>query len=186
MALPVCVLATVLLQARRYGWALTLLMLYLGICLPLPSPEKVAGALALLQVARLPLLLAFLSGNYLLLWHDPVRKELSSGVGTYVWAAAMTALDGRQRLFDLSSRRFRAIGVRLSIAVTRPGISKCAATCCGPGSSLCRVHLRRLPPGQRGSERFGNYRLRQASRLISHFPIPDIIVGRRASWLNVS
>jgi hypothetical protein len=92
MALPLCVLTAVLIQARRYGWALGLAMLYLGIGLPLPSPEKMAGALALLQLARLPLLLAFLAANYWLLWRDPDAEKTPKGVETYLWAAAMAAV----------------------------------------------------------------------------------------------
>jgi hypothetical protein len=91
MELPVCVLATVLLQARRYGWVLGLLVLYFCICLPLPIPEKMAGALTLLQIARLPLLLAFLAVNYWLLWRDPAAKTISRSKETYLWATAMTA-----------------------------------------------------------------------------------------------
>jgi hypothetical protein len=89
MVLPICVLATVLLRERQYGWTLALLMLYLGIGLPLPSPEKIAGSLALFQIARLPLLLAFLAGNYWLLWVDPSNKKISRDMETGLWAAAM-------------------------------------------------------------------------------------------------
>ena len=78
MVLPVCVLGTVLLHVRRFGWALSLLMLYVCICMPLPSPEKMAGALALLQIARLPLLLTLLAGNYLLLWRVPPSTKTNS------------------------------------------------------------------------------------------------------------
>ena len=116
MALPACVLAAVLLRARRYGWALTSLVLHVCICLPLPSPEKMAGAMALLQIARLPLLLAFLTLNYWLLWRGPNAKENSRDIETCLWATAMAAA----AIVSVLSTFHREVAVRSEYAYRLP------------------------------------------------------------------
>jgi hypothetical protein len=90
MTLPVCVLAAALLEARRYRWILPLLIVFLCIGLPLPSAEKLSGAWALLQVARLPLILVLLAGLYWLLWNDPANEGIERDSTTYVWAVAIS------------------------------------------------------------------------------------------------
>jgi Glycosyltransferase family 87/WD40-like Beta Propeller Repeat len=89
MALPVCVLAAGLLQRKRYGWLAALLIVYLGICFPVPSPDKMMGPVILLQVLRLPLMLALLFGIYTLLWRDPLAKGTSTDWSRFVWGAGM-------------------------------------------------------------------------------------------------
>src|SRR6185437_11273365 len=49
MALPACSLAAVLLQRRRYGWLAVLIIIYLGIGLPMPSPYLMTGPAILLH-----------------------------------------------------------------------------------------------------------------------------------------
>jgi hypothetical protein len=76
MVLPVCVLAATLLERKWYGWLATLLVVYLGICFPMPGTTKMMGPAILLYVPRLPLMLALLLGIYLLLWRDrPVESS---------------------------------------------------------------------------------------------------------------
>jgi hypothetical protein len=89
MALPVCVLATLLLQRKRYRWLVALLIVYLGICFPMPGPDKMIGSAILLQVLRLPLMLALLLGIYALLWRDPSDRGASRDWTRFVWAAGM-------------------------------------------------------------------------------------------------
>jgi hypothetical protein len=93
LALPVCVLAALLLQREWYGWLGVLLIVYLGIGFPMSSPTAMVGPKILLYVPRLPLTLALLLGIYLLLWRDQ-RAEGSSWDWTHsAWTAAMaTAL----------------------------------------------------------------------------------------------
>ena len=91
LALPVCVLAALLLQREWYGWLAVLLIVYLGIGFPLSSPTAMIGPKILLYIPRLPLMLALLLGIYLLLWRDQ-RAEGSSWDWThYAWTAAMAA-----------------------------------------------------------------------------------------------
>ena len=106
MALPVCVLAAMLLERKWYGWLAALLIVYLGIGFPMPSPHTRMGPAILLYVPRLPLMLLLLLGIYLLLWRDrPV--EASTWEWTqyaedfthhtrdwthYAWAAAMAVI----------------------------------------------------------------------------------------------
>ncbi|HEY2002764.1 MAG TPA: glycosyltransferase 87 family protein [Acidobacteriaceae bacterium] len=70
MVLPVCVLAELLVEREWYGWLAALLIVYVGICIPLPSPSRRMGPEVLLYVPRLPLMLALLLSIYLLLWRD--------------------------------------------------------------------------------------------------------------------
>jgi hypothetical protein len=95
--LPVCVLAALLLERKWYGWLALLLIVYIGICIPMPSPGKMMGPAILFYVPRLPLMLVLLLGIYVLLWRD--RPVQSSAIQTsarrwpnYAWAAAMAAL----------------------------------------------------------------------------------------------
>ncbi len=91
LALPVCVLAALLLQRAWYGWLGALLIVYLGIGFPMSSPTGMVGPKILLYVPRLPLTLALLMGIYLLLWRDQ-RADNSSWDWTHsAWAAAMAA-----------------------------------------------------------------------------------------------
>jgi Glycosyltransferase family 87/WD40-like Beta Propeller Repeat len=89
MALPVCVVATLLLQREQYGWLVALLILYLGICFPMPSQDKMTGPMILLQVLRLPLMLALVLGIYALLWRYPSARSASRDWTRSVWAAGM-------------------------------------------------------------------------------------------------
>jgi hypothetical protein len=73
MVLPVCVLAAILLERKWYGWLSILLVAYLGIGFPMSSPSRMIGPAILLYVPRLPFMLAFLLGVYLLLWRDCLR-----------------------------------------------------------------------------------------------------------------
>jgi hypothetical protein len=94
----------VLLERKWYGWLATLLIAYIGIGFPVPSPSRMMGPAILLYVPRLPLMLALLAGIYLLLWRD---RSLESSTWEwpqyakdfsyhsrdwthYAWAAAMT------------------------------------------------------------------------------------------------
>jgi hypothetical protein len=99
MVLPVCVLAELLVEREWYGWLAALLIVYVGICIPLPSPSRRMGPEVLLYVPRLPLMLALLLSIYLLLWRD--RSVESSARDwsyharhwpNYAWAVAMAVV----------------------------------------------------------------------------------------------
>jgi hypothetical protein len=93
LALPVCVVAALLLQREWYGWLAVLLVVYLGIGFPMPSPTSMVGLKVLLYVPRLPLTLALLLGIYVLLWGDQGADDSSWDWTQYAWMAAMaTAL----------------------------------------------------------------------------------------------
>jgi hypothetical protein len=106
MVLPVCVLAAVLLERRWYGWLAALLIVYIGIGFPMPSPGKMMGPAILLYVPRLPFMLALLLGIYLLLWRDPPLESSTwewpqyatdfshhpRDWTNYAWAAAMAVV----------------------------------------------------------------------------------------------
>jgi hypothetical protein len=103
MVLPVCVLAAVFLEHRWYWWLAALLVDYIGIGFPVPSPSRMMGPAILLYVPRLPLMLALLLGIYLLLWRNPPLEASTwewpqyatdfshhpRNWTNYAWAAAM-------------------------------------------------------------------------------------------------
>jgi Glycosyltransferase family 87/WD40-like Beta Propeller Repeat len=89
--LPVCVLATLLLRRKRYGWLVALLIAYLGIGFPLPIRHTMMGPAILLYLPRLPLMFALLFGIYVLLWRDPSSVYASRDWTRYAWGAAMAA-----------------------------------------------------------------------------------------------
>jgi Glycosyltransferase family 87/WD40-like Beta Propeller Repeat len=91
LALPVCVLAALLLQREWYGWLGVLLIIYLGIGFPVSSPTAMVGPKILLYVPRLPLMLALLLGIYLLLWRDQRAEDSSWDWSHSAWTAAMAA-----------------------------------------------------------------------------------------------
>jgi hypothetical protein len=89
MALPVCVLAALLLQRRSYGWLAALAIAYVGMGFPVSRPSAVTGLMILLYVPRLFLMLAVLAGIYWLLWHDSPAKTSVRDWSRYAWAAAL-------------------------------------------------------------------------------------------------
>jgi hypothetical protein len=89
MALPVCALAAVLLQRKRYGWLAALLVIYFGIGFPMPSLHRMTWPAILLPLLRLPLILAVLLGIYVLLWRDSSASNTSRDRTRYAWAVAM-------------------------------------------------------------------------------------------------
>jgi hypothetical protein len=89
MALPMCVVAAVLLRRRRFGWLAALCFAYIFIGLPLPSPHGPIGLGILLYEPRLPWMVCVLSGIYALLWHDEPLRSSARDWTRYAWAAAM-------------------------------------------------------------------------------------------------
>jgi len=91
MILPICVLSTILLERKQYGWLAALVVAYIGIGFPLPTPAKISGLAILLYIPRLPLLIAVLLGIYTLLWpREPVRFVFKDWTRC-AWAVAMIA-----------------------------------------------------------------------------------------------
>jgi hypothetical protein len=89
VVLPVCVLATLLLQRKRYGCLTALLIAYFGIGFPLPIPHSMMGPAVLLYLPRLPLMFALLLGIYVLLWRNHPALSASRDWTRYAWGAVM-------------------------------------------------------------------------------------------------
>jgi len=89
MVLPACVLASILLQRKRYGWLAALVIAYLGIGFPMPNPHSYVGLALLLYVPRLPLMLGMLCGTYALLWHDPPDGAAARDWTRFAWVTVM-------------------------------------------------------------------------------------------------
>ena len=108
MVFPACVLATILLRRRSYGWLAALLLVYFGLGLPLSG--------SLLSLMRLPLMLALLLGIYALLWHERPAKGTSRDWAGYAWAAAMAV----SVVFSTVSTLHRERAVRQEYACRLP------------------------------------------------------------------
>lgn len=91
MVFPLCVLASILLQRKRYRWLAALVIAYLGIGFPIAIPPSISGPAMLLYMPRLPLMLAVLLGIYALQWRDHAVKNFSHDWTRYAWAATMIA-----------------------------------------------------------------------------------------------
>lgn len=89
MVLPVCALTAILLERKRYAWLGALLVAYIGIGFPMPSPSNLTGLAILLYTPRLALMIAVLLGLYALLWLEPSPKTMFRDWSHTVWAAAM-------------------------------------------------------------------------------------------------
>jgi hypothetical protein len=91
MAFPVCVLAVIFLQSKRYVCLAALVIAYLGIGFPIGGPQEITGLALLLYVPRLPLMLAVLLGIYGLLVRGHSGLDAARDCTRYVWTAAMLA-----------------------------------------------------------------------------------------------
>lgn len=89
LAFPVCVLAALLLERKRYGWLAALVITYIGIGFPLPTPNRMLGPAILLYVPRLPLVLGLLGFIYWLLLEDRPIAASPREWTRYAWAAAL-------------------------------------------------------------------------------------------------
>lgn len=89
MVLPVCVLAAILLERRRYLWLVLLLIVYLGIGFPIATPAHVTGLAILLYTPRLFFMLALLAGIYALLSNEPLPVSYLPDRTQYAWLAVM-------------------------------------------------------------------------------------------------
>ena len=92
IALPMCILTAIFLQRKWYGWLVVLVIVYLGIGFPMPSPTKMVGLKILLYTPRLSLVLSLLLGIYVLLWYDRPNKGPSRDWTKYAWSAALTVV----------------------------------------------------------------------------------------------
>ena len=89
MVFPACVVASLLLRRRQYGWLAALIAAYLGIGFPVAVPQSAQGLALLLYVPRLPLMVAVLIGIYILLWGDSRSETAQRDHAGYAWAAMM-------------------------------------------------------------------------------------------------
>lgn len=95
MALPVCVVGSLLLEQKRYAWLAALLIAYIGIGFPVRAPAHAEGLAVFIYTPRLPATLVVLGGIYAMLWaehkvslrsRDWTRAAWAAGL--IVWAAA--------------------------------------------------------------------------------------------------
>jgi hypothetical protein len=116
MILPMCVLSSILLERKQYGWLAALVVAYVGIGFPFPTPAKISGLAILLYIPRLPLLIAVLLGIYMLLWpRESVRFVLKDWTRC-AWVAAMIAAV----IFNTRSTFIRESAVREEYAYRLP------------------------------------------------------------------
>jgi hypothetical protein len=116
MVFPICVAAAELSRRRWYLWLVILLVAYIGIGFPMPSPHGMIGPRILLYMPRLPLMFALLLGIYVLLWRDTSFAPASRDWTRYAWVAAMTG----SAVFTLFSTLHREQAVREEYAYRMP------------------------------------------------------------------
>jgi Glycosyltransferase family 87/WD40-like Beta Propeller Repeat len=92
LAFPVCVLAALLLERKHYGWLAALVIAYIGIGFPLPTPTRMIGPAILLYVPRLPLVLGLLAFIYWLLLADRPVATSPREWTRYAWAAVLVVV----------------------------------------------------------------------------------------------
>jgi hypothetical protein len=116
VAFPVCVLAALLLERKRYGWLAALVIAYIGIGFPLPVPTRMIGPAILLYVPRLSLVLGLLAFTYWLLLEDRPIATLPREWTRYAWAAVLivAAVSGVRSTFQ------REVAVRREYAYRLP------------------------------------------------------------------
>jgi hypothetical protein len=116
LAFPVCVLAALLLECKRYGWLAALIIAYIGIGFPLPTPTRMIGPAILMYVPRLPLVLGLLAFIYWLLLADRPVATSPREWSRYAWAAVLivAAVTGVRSTFQ------REVAVRREYAYRLP------------------------------------------------------------------
>jgi hypothetical protein len=91
MVFPVCALAALLIERRMNRWLVALIVAFLGIGFPIPTPGRPIGPAILFFTPRLFLMVAVLVGIYLLLWRNPRVQDAGADWSRYAWASFMAA-----------------------------------------------------------------------------------------------
>lgn len=86
MVFPVCILSATLIERRKSGWLIALLVAYVMIGFPMPDVGGRMGLANLFYVPRLLLMIAVLLGSYFLLWGDRQGRGAAWGWTQYAWA----------------------------------------------------------------------------------------------------
>jgi hypothetical protein len=87
MVFPVCVLAAILIERGMNKWFMVLIVAYLGIGFPMPTPGRPIGLAILFFTPRLFLMAALLLGIYLLIWRNPPVQGAAEDWSHYAWAS---------------------------------------------------------------------------------------------------
>ena len=116
MILPMCVLSAMLLERKLYGWLAALVIAYIGIGFPMPSPARAGGLAVLLYVPRLPLMFGVLLGIYGLLWPGGSWRFFFRDWTRCAWAAVMVL----SVVFNARSTFVRETAVRQEYAYRLP------------------------------------------------------------------
>jgi hypothetical protein len=117
MIFPMCVLGAFLIERGALGWLAALLIAYLGIGFPMPSPNHQMGPAILFYIPRLPLMVAVLLGTYALLRSG---RDPNAGLDWthYAWVGFMTvaALFSIQSTFRLERAVRQEYAYRVALA----------------------------------------------------------------------
>jgi hypothetical protein len=116
MVVPVCVIAAILLEQRRYGWLAALLIAYFGVGFPMPNPPGVSGLAIFLYTPRLPLMIAILLGIYRMLLAEAAPPPPIRDWSRAAWATAMAV----SIVFTAHSTYVRERAVRQEYAYRLP------------------------------------------------------------------
>lgn len=117
LVLPVCVLAARFLQRKQIWMLGLLLVVYVGIGFPMPSPGHISGPAILLYVPRLPLMFGLLYWIYALLWRDTASTGVRRGREQFIWTVALATflLFGIVHTWHVESGMRREYAYRLKL-----------------------------------------------------------------------
>jgi hypothetical protein len=116
MIFPVCALAALLIERGTNKWLIALVVAYLGIGFPMPTPRRPIGPAILFFTPRLFLMVALLVGIYLLLWRNSRMQGATADWSHYAWASFMAVAV----LFSVHSALQREQSVRQEFAYRVP------------------------------------------------------------------
>ena len=91
MVFPACAVAALLIERGMNEWLIALIVAYLGIGFPMPTPARPFGPAILFFTPRLFLMVGVLVGIYLLLWRSPRVQGAAADWSHYAWASLMAA-----------------------------------------------------------------------------------------------
>jgi hypothetical protein len=116
MVFPVCVLAALLIERGMNIWFFALIVAYLGIGFPMPTPGRPIGPAILFFTPRLFLMVAVLLGIYLMLRRSPRVQGAAADWSHYAWVSFMVVA----ALLSMHSTLQREQSVRQEFAYRVP------------------------------------------------------------------
>ncbi len=124
MVLPMCVLTAILLERKRFGWLAALVIAYIGIGFPMPSPARVAGLAILLFVPAAPVDVRGAVGDLRVALAGRIAKAFLQRLDAMRMGCRHDRFGSFKCAVHLRSRDRSAAGVRVPPSFAARGISE--------------------------------------------------------------